>query len=652
MNKDKISVIPGGDRYRISYALDVNDVVDAKVYDMSRSGAICQMIPCDMQENGGSRMFEYEISGVKTLPEIMRQEMDKKQMLMIIYNVLDGLEAFGKGMVSLSYVAKDVQHVFVSPENYEVRFVVAPVDKEFTDLNEVRDLIKSIIVDARYSEADTDNYVARLINYANMPGTFSVSDMKNEVAAMLLDIGIRPSELKKGTPVANMTDMPTGNSHILRGGDSPKVNRLGVIRNNARMNGQVPPMPPMGQLNGQVPPMPPMGQMNGQVPPMPPMGQMNGQVPPMGQMNGQVPPMPPMGQMNGQVPPMPPMGRMNGQVPPMPPMPPMGQMNGQVPPMGQMNGQVPPMPPMGQMNGQVPPMGQMNGQVPPMPPMSQMNGQVPPMDQMNGQMPPMPEQDIPERAETEEKEQDKAVTEEPASETPVVEEPVAEEHAVEAAPVPVQEDEALEAVDNGSEEAETVPDAEPAAEEPENIPPVQMGNPFGGRPVPPMPPMGQMNGPQVEAPIPPMGQMNGPQVEAQIPPMGQMNGPQVEAQIPPMGQMNGPQGEAQIPQMSPAGGPAPYFVRTRTGERINLDKAEFKIGHKASKVDYAVVDNPAISKIHCVITKRNGVCFIRDNGSTNGTYINGEELHGGEERFLTNNASVILGNEEFIYHVV
>ena len=605
MNKDKISVIPGGDRYRISYALDVNDVVDAKVYDMSRSGAICQMIPCDMQENGGSRMFEYEISGVKTLPEIMRQEMDKKQMLMIIYNVLDGLEAFGKGMVSLSYVAKDVQHVFVSPENYEVRFVVAPVDKEFTDLNEVRDLIKSIIVDARYSEADTDNYVARLINYANMPGTFSVSDMKNEVAAMLLDIGIRPSELKKGTPVANMTDMPTGNSHILRGGDSPKVNRLGVIRNNARMNGQVPLMPPMGQMNGQVPPMPPMGQMNGQVPPMPPMGRMNGQVPPMppmGQMNGQVPPMPPMGQMNGQVPPMPPMSQMNGQVPPMPPM-------------GQMNGQVPPMPPM----------SQMNDQVPPMPPMDQMNDQIPPMppmDQMNCQMPPMPEQDIPERAETEEKEQDKAVTEEPASETPVVEAPVAEEHAVEAAPVPVQEDEALEAVDNGSEEAETVPDAEPAAEEPENIPPVQMGNPFGGRPVPPMPPMGQMSGPQGEAPIPPMGQMNGPQ------------------------------GEAQIPQMSPAGGPAPYFVRTRTGERINLDKAEFKIGHKASKVDYAVVDNPAISKIHCVITKRNGVCFIRDNDSTNGTYINGEELHGGEERFLTNNASVILGNEEFIYHVV
>ena len=644
MNKDKISVVPGGDRYRISYVLDVNDVVDAKVYDMSRSGAICQMIPCDMQENGGSRMFEYEISGVKTLPEIMRQEMDKKQMLMIIYNVLDGLEAFGKGMVSLSYVAKDVQHVFVSPENYEVRFVVAPVDKEFTDLNEVRDLIKSIIVDARYSEADTDNYVARLINYANMPGTFSVSDMKNEVAAMLLDIGIRPSDLKKGTPVANMTDMPAGNSHILRGGDSPKVNRLGVIRNNARMNGQVPPMPQVGQMNGQVPPMPPMGQMNGQVPPM-------------GQMNGQMPPMPQVGQMNGQV----------------PPMPPMGQMNGQVPPMGQMNGQVPPMPLMGQMNGQVPPMppmGQMNGQVPPMPPMGQMDGQVPPMppmDQMNGQMPPMPEQDIPERAETEEKEQDKAVTEEPASETPVVEEPVAEEHVVEAAPVPVQEDEALDAVDNGSEEAETVPDVAPAAEKPENIPPVQMGNPFGGRPVPPMPPMGQMNGPQVEAPIPPMGQMNGPQGEAPIPPMGQMNGPQVEAPIPPMGQMNGPQGEApippmgqmngpqveaQIPQMPPAGGPAPYFVRTRTGERINLDKAEFKIGHKASKVDYAVVDNPAISKIHCVITKRNGVCFIRDNGSTNGTYINGEELHGGEERFLTNNASVILGNEEFIYHVV
>ena len=92
-------------------------------------------------------------------------------------------------------------------------------------------------------------------------------------------------------------------------------------------------------------------------------------------------------------------------------------------------------------------------------------------------------------------------------------------------------------------------------------------------------------------------------------------------------------------------------MRTRNGEKINLDKAEFKIGHRAADVDYVVSDNSAISRVHCIITKRNGVCFIRDNNSTNGTYVNGEELGKDDERFLTNNAVVILGDEEFIYHV-
>jgi hypothetical protein len=97
--------------------------------------------------------------------------------------------------------------------------------------------------------------------------------------------------------------------------------------------------------------------------------------------------------------------------------------------------------------------------------------------------------------------------------------------------------------------------------------------------------------------------------------------------------------------------PKQFFVRTKTGEQINIDKAEFKIGHKASEVDYAVTDNSAISRVHCVITKRNGVCFVRDNKSTNGTFVNGSELPLGKEQFLTNGASMILGDEEFIFHV-
>ena len=608
MNREKVVVVPAGETYRVSYSLDISDVIDAKVYDMSRSGSMPEMAPCDMQENAGVRVFNYQIDDKKPLAEILRQEMNKKEILTLLYNILHALEMFGKNMVSLSYVARDEQCVFVSPETYDVCFIVAPVQKEVTDLNDVRAFVKSVIVDARYSENDNDNYVARLINCANMRGTFSNSDMKNEVKAMLAEAGIDAAEIDRMKELS--TNAPKGgNSHILRG-ESPKVSRLEVMRNNARMNGYAQPMGPNGQMpNG----MPPMG-----MPPMGPNGPMgsNGQMP-----NGKVPNgMPPMGMM-----PMEPNGPMpngsmgpNGQVPNgMPPMgmPPMGP-SGQVPngPMGP-NGQAPNgMPPMG-----MPPMGP-NGPIPNGPMGS--NG-MPPVD-----VPPMEELIKPEVAgaqpQGDKTENDEAVEAEAQDAKPEVVEPVVTE------PQDVKPEPA--------EPVETQP------QEIKPIPPMQ-GNPFGGNPIPPMPqaqPMPQMQ------PVPPMPQMQ------PVPPMPQMQPvppmPQMQP-VPPMPQTP-PMPQAQPVQGNPFdGAPAPYFLRVKTGERISLDKAEFKIGHKARLVDYAITDNSAISRVHCVITKRNGVCFIRDNKSTNGTFVNREELKAGEEKFLTNNAIVILGDEELVYHI-
>ncbi len=619
MNREKVVVVPAGETYRVSYSLDISDVIDAKVYDMSRSGSMPEMAPCDMQENAGVRVFNYQIDDKKPLAEILRQEMNKKEILTLLYNILHALEMFGKNMVSLSYVARDEQCVFVSPETYDVCFIVAPVQKEVTDLNDVRAFVKSVIVDARYSENDNDNYVARLINCANMRGTFSNSDMKNEVKAMLAEAGIDAAEIDRMKELS--TNAPKGgNSHILRG-ESPKVSRLEVMRNNARMNGYAQPMGPNGQMPNGMPPMgmPPMG-----MPPMGPNGPMgsNGQMP-----NGQVPNgMPPMGMPpmgpNGQAPNgMPPMGMSpmgpNGQVPNgmppmgMPPMGPNGQAPNGMPPMG--------MPPMGP-NGPIPngPMGS-NG----MPPVG-----VPPMEEpvkpeMAGAQ---PQGDKPENVETVEAEAQDAKPE-------IVEPPV------EAEPQDVKP-EAVEPAETEAQDVKPEP-AEPVETQPQEIKPIPLmqGNPFGGRPIPPVPPMPQMQQNPQGQPVPPMPQMQ------PVPPMPQMQ------PVPPMPQTP-PMPQAQPVQGNPFdGAPAPYFLRVKTGERISLDKAEFKIGHKARLVDYAITDNSAISRVHCVITKRNGVCFISDNKSTNGTFVNGEELKAGEEKFLTNNAIVILGDEELVYHI-
>ena len=545
MKREKITIVPMGGTYKVNYVLDIDDVIDAKVYDMSRSGMYPQMIPCDMQENGGARVFEYMIQDMKPLSELLKSTVGKREMLTILYNVLEGLESFGKGMISLSYVSKDIQHIFVSPDTCDIRFVVAPVSKEHTDMNEVRKLIKNIIIDATYSEGDRDNYVARLINFVNVAGTFSSSDMKEHVKQLLMEMGVDVSAMgRPQMPEDNF--VAGGNSHILRSeAPSPKVSRLGVMRNNARMNGGMPPMGPNG-----------MQPMNGGMPPMGPNG-----MPPMGNPFGGAP-MPPMNENPFGGAPMPPMGNPFGEAPATP------------------------------MNDNP------FGEAPAAPMNESPFSEVPPVEPENNE----PVEDIQEQP---------AMNGNPFGEAPMP--PMGNPFG--GAPMPP--------MGNPFGEAPAAPMNE---------------NPFGGAPVPPM-----NENPFGGAPVPPMN--DNPFSEAPVPPMN--DNPFGEAPAAPMN--DNPFGGAPMPPISE--GPVPYFIRMRTGERIDIDKAEFKIGRKSSDVDYAVTGNTDISRVHCLIVKDRGVCFISDNNSTNGTFINGQRLNEGEKKFLTNDAVVILGNEEFVYHI-
>ena len=304
--------------------------------------------------------------------------------------------------------------------------------------------------------------------------------------------------------------------------------------------------------------------------------------------------MPTMGQ------PVPPMGGqpMGQPVPPMGGQPMMGQ---PVPPMGRqpMMGQpVPPMSGQPMMGQPVPPMGgQPMGQ--PIPPM----GGQPMMGQMPKPQAPAPEAPKPEMPKPQA----------PAPEAPKPEMPKPQAPAPEVTKPEMPKPEM----------------PKPQAPAPE-VPKPEM-------PKPQMPPMGQcpaIGGQPMMGQVPTMGQR---------PPMGQ----------PMVGQMPRPQAP-QMPNgnlMGQLGGarPIPHFVRKSTGEIINITKPEFVIGKSKTKADYAIENNSAISREHCIVVQRDGVNYIKDNNSTNHTYVNGVELQPGKEVLLKHKTEVRLGDEEFTF---
>ena len=95
----------------------------------------------------------------------------------------------------------------------------------------------------------------------------------------------------------------------------------------------------------------------------------------------------------------------------------------------------------------------------------------------------------------------------------------------------------------------------------------------------------------------------------------------------------------------------PYFIRKRNGEKVIIDKEEFKVGKIPGMADYIVTDNPAISRMHAIIKKIDGAYYVCDNYSTNSTYLNGEILEPGKNYILIDGARVNFANDEFTYYM-
>ena len=58
---------------------------------------------------------------------------------------------------------------------------------------------------------------------------------------------------------------------------------------------------------------------------------------------------------------------------------------------------------------------------------------------------------------------------------------------------------------------------------------------------------------------------------------------------------------------------------------ITLNRSLTIVGRKADLCDL-ILENASVSKLHCAVAKTDGLLFIRDLGSTNGTKVNGQKV--------------------------
>lgn len=97
--------------------------------------------------------------------------------------------------------------------------------------------------------------------------------------------------------------------------------------------------------------------------------------------------------------------------------------------------------------------------------------------------------------------------------------------------------------------------------------------------------------------------------------------------------------------------PAGTLWRKKTGEKIRIRKSVFSIGKDFQEADYAVKDNPLISRLHAVFRCQYGSYYIEDNNSANGTFVNERRLALGQEACLKSGDRIRIADEEFEFYM-
>src|ERR1035438_984992 len=102
------------------------------------------------------------------------------------------------------------------------------------------------------------------------------------------------------------------------------------------------------------------------------------------------------------------------------------------------------------------------------------------------------------------------------------------------------------------------------------------------------------------------------------------------------------------PDSDPGSGvfPTLVFVRDNQERKIDLDHSPFTVGRKADK-DLAIAD-PHVSRDHALIVSEGGQFYVVDEGSTHGTFVNGERV---QRKALQQNDRLEFGVRDAIYLV-
>ncbi len=162
MVRENINIIKEAIGVTFRYDLLPSDVIDERALDRVKSIVQEGVAQVQYTEMEGKKTFLSRIPLGTVLSQFMKKEMNKAEVLTLLKKLLTAFD-IGKSGIPVNYLVKDSDFIYVDEHTLDVYMFLVPVKDDKATVSDISDFFRDIVAGFKYSEADRDNYVARVL---------------------------------------------------------------------------------------------------------------------------------------------------------------------------------------------------------------------------------------------------------------------------------------------------------------------------------------------------------------------------------------------------------------------------------------------------------------------------------------------------------
>lgn len=155
-----------GSKSYLVYHFNSAEEIDSVGLGMITNNRINGLAQAVFMQLDSERLVKYDITAKVSAKQIFCGVVDKKIVLGVLNGIVDAFLAGDDYMIDPANILFDMDYIYVNVSTGETFLIYLPVNNQKNG-NNLENIIKSILFNSQFNQAENCDYVAKIINYVN-----------------------------------------------------------------------------------------------------------------------------------------------------------------------------------------------------------------------------------------------------------------------------------------------------------------------------------------------------------------------------------------------------------------------------------------------------------------------------------------------------